>query len=142
MSTAPEASRREYGGRRMIGHEDAAGATVAGWPEVAYEAMRAINHVTGGGEVPAPLVYDVLGNLKGVGHMLPQACRQLGDGLARSLETFEVYDERDPAESVAIAREYLSQAGEKAAELAALLEAAQTAIAGQGYHDAQADETH
>ena len=43
----------------------------------AYEAVRSLNHTTLAAKLPAPVVYDVLGNLKGVGHMLPQALQQL-----------------------------------------------------------------
>ena len=105
--------------------------------ETAYEAIRAINHLTVGA-VPAPLLYDVLGNLKGVGHLLPQALTQLGRGLAGSLSAYDVYDGagKDPAASVARARACLAEAGARAADLGRLLEAAQCAINEQGYHPA------
>ena len=35
-----------YGGRTLVGSTDE-GERIAGWPEVAYEAIRAINHLTG-----------------------------------------------------------------------------------------------
>lgn len=108
----------------------------AGWPEMAYESIRAINHLTFGHAVPAPVLYDVLGNLKGVGHLLPQALTQLADGLQRSLDEFQVYDrEGDPSTNVVRAREHLAAAVEAARALGAELEAAQSAIAGQGYQD-------
>jgi hypothetical protein len=101
-------------------------------------AIRAINHLTGHGlPIPAPIVYDVLGNLKGIGHMLPQALRQLSAGRAASLGEFDVYDRNgDPAESIAKARAAMTAAAEHAEQLGALLEAAQSAVNSQGYNAA------
>ena len=122
-----------YGGCTLVGYTDE-GERIAGWPEVAYEAIRAINHLTGHGPIPAPTVYRILGDLKGVGHMLPQALEQLCRGLQASLAAFDVYDHRrDPAESVMDALALLARASRKAADLGQLLEDAQTAIADQGY---------
>ncbi len=92
--TAIDVDRRVYGGRNLTGYRDDDGEH-AGWPEVAYEAIRAINHLTLGGAMPAPLVYSILGNLKGVGHMLPQGLDQLGRGLEASLSAYDV-TESDP----------------------------------------------
>lgn len=112
------------------------GEAQAGWPETASESIRAINHLTFGQAVPAPVLYDVLGNLKGVGHMLPQALSQLADGLQRSLGECHVYDrDGDPAANVERAWEHLAMAAMAARTLGAELEAAQSAIAGQGYDD-------
>jgi hypothetical protein len=82
------------------------------------------------------VVYRTLGNLKGVGHLLPQALQQLGAGLTRSLSEYDVYEDdgADPAESVALARGLLTRAAAKAAELGELLEQAQSAINRQGYN--------
>lgn len=41
--------------------------------EAAYEAVRRINHIAGG-SMPAPLVYQVLGNLKMLGHTCRRRC--------------------------------------------------------------------
>ena len=102
----------------------------------AYEAIRALNHATlGGANLPAPVVYDVLGNLKGVGHLLPQALNQLARGLGRSLEEYDVYDDGgEPLQSVATAADHLTEAARLAVALGVALEAAQSAIAQQGYH--------
>lgn len=123
-----------HGGRCLVGHYDQ-GEYVAGWPEVARESIRAINHLTGHGPIPAPTLYRVLGELKGVRHLLPQALAQMTRGLQKSLEVYRVYDARDPADSVLEATLLLNQALRKAAELGELLEAAQAAISEQGYHD-------
>lgn len=130
-----DVTRRLYGDRTLTGHDDHdSGESIAGWPDVAYESIRAINHLTSGTPIPAPVVYSVLGNLKGVGHMLPQALNQLGAGLAASLDEFDVYDhKREPGESVSEARSYLEMAAKKAEELGRLLEEAQVAINSQGY---------
>lgn len=126
-----------HGGRGLTAWTDPqTDEAEAGWPEMAYESIRAINHLTFGHAVPAPVLYDVLGNLKGVGHMLPQALTQLADGLQRSLEEFQVYDrDGDPNANVDRAREHLAMAAMAARTLGAELEAAQSAIAGQGYDD-------
>lgn len=104
----------------------------------AYEAIRAINHLTQhGADLPAPLVYRVLGNLKGVGHILPQALNQLAAGLGRSLETHDVYEDdgRDPVQSVATAADHLTLAAELSAQMGDELEKAQSAISGQAYRE-------
>lgn len=139
MSTSVHVENRLYGGRTLVGYTEE-GEPVAGWPEIASEAIRAINHLTSHGPIPAPTVYRVLGNLKGVGHLLPQACAQLARGLEESLQVLEVYDHRrDPAASVTEAVLLLNQALRTAAELGSLLEAAQTAISEQGY---RTDDDH
>ena len=103
----------------------------------AYEAIRAINHRTMWAKLPAPVVYTILGSLKGVGHLLPQALNQLASGLGRSLDEYAVYedDDRDPVQSVTIAADHLSRAIQFAAALGDALELAQSAIAHQGYRE-------
>lgn len=126
--------RLSFGGRTLVDSRDAGGGRLAGWPEVAREAVRAINHLTVDDPLPAPTLYRILGDLKGVGLLLPQACVQFARGLEASLDTFDVYDDRrDPADSVLDAVLLLHQAARAAAQLGELLEAAQTAIADQGY---------
>ena len=123
-----------HGGRRLVGYTHE-GEYVASWPEVARESIRAINHLTDDGPIPAPTLYRILSELKDVGHLLPQALVQMTRGLQKSLELYQVYDARDPADSVLEATLLLNQAIRKAAELGELLEAAQAAISEQGYHD-------
>lgn len=103
----------------------------------AYEAIRTINHLTSTQVHPAPTVYSILGNLKGVGHMLPQACTQLARSLGRSLDEYDVYEDdgRDPVQSVAIATDHLTRAAQLATELGIELEKAQSAISRQGYRE-------
>ena len=106
----------------------------------AYEAIRAINHatITCPRGLPAPIVYGMLGSLKlGMGYSLNQALNQLGDNLARSLDHYDVYEDdgREPAESVAIARDHMLAAAALAAQIGEHLAAAQNAIARQGYRD-------
>ncbi|WP_159599181.1 hypothetical protein [Agromyces humi] len=102
--------------------------------DVVNDASRQIARFTLGAQLPAPLVYDILGNLKGVGH-LQQALVQLAQGLGRSLDEFDVYesDGADPGERAAEATDHLLAAAELAKRLAAELELAQNAIARQGY---------
>lgn len=128
-----------YGGRTLVGYTDS-GEFVAGWPGVAHEAIRAINHLTNQGPIPAPTVYRILGELKCVGHLLPQALAQIARGLSASLDVLNVSDHRrNPAESVADAVILLNRALRKAAELGEVLEATQSAISEQGYLSATDD---
>ncbi len=142
MTTTVHVENLLYGGRTLVGHTED-GERIAGWPEVAYEAIRAINHLTSHGPIPAPTAYRILGDLKGVGHLLPQALEQLCRGLQASLEVFDVYDHRrDPAASVSDAVALLCRAARKASDLGQLLEDAQAAISEQGYHaDPEADSS-
>ena len=132
--TGPSIENHVHGGRGLVGFDED-GGFVVGWPELAYESIRAINHLTSGPEpVPAPTLYRVLGDLKMVGHLLPQGLEQLSNGLERSLQELDVYDRRsDPAESVAEAQYCLRAAMIAAARVGHWLEKAQTAIAEQGY---------
>lgn len=133
MTTITHVENLLYGGRALVAYTDE-GERVAGWPEVAYEAIRAINRLTGHGPIPAPTAYRILGDLKGVGHLLPQALEQLCRGLQASLTAFDVYDHRhDPAKSVSDAVALLARASRKAADLGQLLEDAQAALSDQGY---------
>lgn len=92
--------------------------------------------------MPAPVAYDVLGNVKLSLRLLNEVVRHLPHGLRRSLDDprLEVYDQdswsaapRDPVRQVQIASDHLNT-------LAGLLDAAvgqaefaQTALNGQGY---------
>ena len=102
------------------------------------EAIRSISHVTRGAQLPAPLVYSVLRNLKGVGYLLLQALKQLSSGLGRSLNEYTVTEDdgRDPVQSVATATDHLTRAAELATQLGDELEKAQSAIARQSYKKA------
>lgn len=129
-------TQRIHNGRGLTTWEDPETKEVeAGWPEMASESIRAINHLTFGGTVPAPVLYDILGNLKGVGHLLPQALEQLSEGLEKSLVELDVYDRAgDPAQNVHLAQQHLVEAIAAARGLGAALEAAQSAIGDQGYN--------
>lgn len=130
----PDVERRLFDGRSLVGHTTPAGDGVMGWPELAAESVRAINHLTVAGPIPAPTLYRILGGLTGVGRQLPQVLAQLARGLEESLRALNVYDmRRDPCESVTEAVLLLNQALRTAVQLGELLEAAQTAINAQGY---------
>ena len=103
-----------------------------------YEAIRAMNHATiaagPGHSLPAPVVYQLLGNLNNAGYGLAQLLHQLEAALAASLTDYHVYDRnRDPSESLAIVGQALRAAAHHAHELGDLLAAAQTAINLQGH---------
>ncbi len=107
----------------------------------AYEAIRALNHGTWR-TLPAPLVYDLLGNLRGAGYGLEQLARQLATGLRRSLTEYDVYDHnRDPEASVDLAEHALREAASAANRLGELLSAAQMAINAQGYNISPDEKT-
>jgi hypothetical protein len=78
---------------------------------------------------PAPVVYGVLGNLKTIGHFLPETCTQLDQGLVKSLDDYDVGT--DPAESIMRAREHLSRAAKLADQLGTELAKAQEALSRQ-----------
>lgn len=113
------------------------------WPvvvdaEAAYEAIRSINHRTiwPSDRLPAPAVYWVLAELKSaLGYGAQQALEQLGRGLAQSLDHYEVYEDdgRDPSASIEAAGAALRAAADLAGQIGVLLDAAQLAIARQGY---------
>lgn len=112
------------------------------WPvvidaEAAYEAIRSINHRTIwlSDGLPAPAVYWVLAELKSaLGYSAQQALEQVGRGLAQSLDHYEVYEDdgREPSSSVDAAGAALRAAADLAGQIG-VLDAAQLAIAGQGY---------
>ena len=106
--------------------------------EDSSEALRSLCHITGG-PMPAPLLYDVLGNLKGSGYRLAQALQQMSSGLGLSLDKYDVYDGegRDPVQSVATAVDHLTRAGQLATQLGQELDLAQSAINMQGYRQAE-----
>lgn len=125
-----------YGDRTLLARDDnATGERIEGWADVAYEAIRGMNHITSSGDaIPAPVAYSVLGNISGAAHMLTQLCDQLGRGLERSLSEFDVYDDkRDPEASVAAAVDHLRTAQALAKQLGAALGDAQVEINSQGY---------
>lgn len=102
-----------------------------------YEAVRAINHATiDAHSIPAPVVYDALGNLKlALGYSTHQALTQVADGLLRSLDTHDVYDDNgDPTDNAAAAAALLHEAASLATQIGTLLEEAQSRISGQGYN--------
>jgi hypothetical protein len=109
----------------------------------AYEAVRGINHATiNRAAIPAPEVYQVLGSLKLVGHGLDQALSQLGAGLGRSLDQYDVYEDNgaDPLVSVVLAVDLLTEARAHARALGELLARAQVALNGQGYRDDEPEQ--
>lgn len=108
------------------------GEVLVGLAEQAAEAIQGLNHRTRR-TIPAPWAYEVLGRLTQIAHGLPQLFDQLGDGLHRSLDEYDVYDHaRAPAVSVELVCAALDDATTHAARLGELLEEAHAAIADQG----------
>jgi hypothetical protein len=109
--------------------------------DTAFEAIRALNHGTYR-TLPAPTIYALLGNLQSAaGSGLAQLLGQMADGLTRSLTEYDVYDNnRDPAESVALATEAMREAAHHAQALGRLLSEAQSAISMQGYYNVPDEE--
>jgi len=121
-----------------LGRRDGERASLAELADDAYEAVRAINHRTvTRPPLFAPVVYDLLGNLKQLGYALDQALGQLVTCLGASLEItgYEVYEDdgSNPALSVHAAQALLAMASDCARDLAGDLEDAQSQLARQGY---------
>jgi hypothetical protein len=103
----------------------------------ATHAVRGINHLTvGSPAIPAPEMYEVLGELKILGYGLDQALRQLARSLASSLTVFAVFEEDggNPEESIAYAMDSMRVAAGHASRLGEVLDFAQTDISRQGYY--------
>lgn len=103
----------------------------------ASEAVRDINHRTiGSPAIPAPQIYEVLGDLKALGYGLEQTLRQLARSLASSLSVYALYEEDggNPEESIAYAMESMRVAAGHAGRLGEVLDSAQCDISRQGFY--------
>lgn len=103
--------------------------------ETAYEAVRALNHLTQAGALPGPVAYELLGSLKALCNSLPQAFGQIGNGLTRSQEELNVFEDDggDPVARTATAVNHLIRAAELADQLADELAVARSAVSRQRY---------
>jgi hypothetical protein len=101
-----------------------------------HESIRALNHITiDTRSLPAPVVYQMLGNLNNAGYGLAQLLGQLSNNLIRSLADYDVYDNAgDPTEAVGAASAAMRQAADLARQIGTLLSSAQSAINQQGYN--------
>lgn len=101
--------------------------------------MRVLCRSSPGQTIPAPTVYEVLGNLQASGYLQVQVLRQLTQGLQRSLTDprFDVRqdDDSDPAVAVGSAQHLLDQAAALASDVSDLLSSAQAAISAQSAQD-------
>lgn len=114
--------------------------------EATHELARAANG-NGGHVMPAPTVYDILGNLKVMMWQLREVTDFLPRGLTYSLQDdrLAVYDrdiygdggERQPAAQMGVAAEHLAAVSTALRAAAEHAERAQQALAGQGYNEAQ-----
>ncbi|GAA2500562.1 hypothetical protein [Terrabacter carboxydivorans] len=108
--------------------------------ELAYaasEAVRDINHRTiSSPAIPAPQIYEVLGDLKTLGYGLEQALRQLARSLASSMSVYALYEEDggNPEESIAYAMDSMRVAAGHASRLGEVLDSAQCDISRQGFY--------
>jgi hypothetical protein len=126
--TVASIDNRPYRGRTLNGRTDGNGWQ-PGWSDAAVEAIQAINRLTVVKEpIPMPVIEDLLSNLKHVGYELPQALDQLSRSLAPESGSAILTRGSDQAAGAAEARDHLAQAARRAAELGALLDAAQSAI--------------
>ena len=108
-------------------------------------AAEALTREANGGRsalMPAPVAYDVLGNLKVSLALLNEVVRYLPRGLWRSLDDsrLEVYDQdlctgqqRDPGRQLASVADHLSMLAELLDAAADRAEMAQALLSGQGY---------
>ncbi len=114
--------------------------------EATQELARSANG-NGGHVMPAPTVYDILGNLKVMMWQLREVTDFLPRGLAFSLEDdrLAVYDrdvygaggDREPAAQIGVAAEHLAAISTALRAAAEHAESAQQALAGQGYDEAR-----
>lgn len=112
------------------------GVEVRDAARAAKEAVRRLAHLTlGAPALPAPEVYFVLADLDYLGHSLAQSLRQLGVGLQRSLDVYDVTqpDATDPAAAVDQCVYELLQAVADATDLGLRIGRARNAIASQGH---------
>jgi hypothetical protein len=103
--------------------------------DTAYEATRAMTHLTTSASISSPTLYEVLGNLKATSAMQPQLFNQLAGALSKFQEQFEVFEDDggDPAQRTTEVKEHLMLAAHLADQLANELEAAQQKIARQSF---------
>jgi hypothetical protein len=102
--------------------------------DIANEAVGAMGRVAP--EVlPGPIVYDVLAELKGLSHRLPEAFDKIASAMGKALKEFDMREDDggDSEERSALSREHILKAAELARQMAAQLEAAQSAIAHQKF---------
>jgi hypothetical protein len=114
-----------------------AGARERELANAATEAIRGITHLTlGSPPIPAPEMFEVLGDLKCLGYGLDQALRQLARSLASSLAVYAVFEEDggNPEESVAYAMDSMRVAAGHESRLGEVLDFAQADITRQGYY--------
>lgn len=126
----------------------ASGGEIRTRADNASVAAKDLTRVANGvryGTIPAPVGYDLLGNVKVLPWYVREATGYLPRGLERSLQEpapvvydrdFAAGQDRDPAAQLAIAAEHLERLNAALREAAAVAEAAQSALAGQGYNPA------
>lgn len=116
---------------------DAADQLTTAAERLAREANGTRSSVT-----PAPVAYDLLGNLKVSLSLLTEVVQHLPQGLERSLhdERLDVYDQdpwtgvvRDPVHQVDLASGHLTKAAQRLQAAVTHAEAAQSALGCQGY---------
>lgn len=116
--------------------------------DATHELARAANG-NGGHVMPAPTVYEILGNLKVMMWQLREVTDFLPRGLACSLEDdrLAVYDydiygaggDREPAAQIDLAAEHLAAISTALRAAAEHAERAQQALVGQGYNEAPSE---
>lgn len=132
-------TRLVHEGRGLVTQYDENGDRVMGWPEVAYEAARGICHLTSSAEpIPAPTVYRVIAEMKLVGDLFAQSLDQIEDGFGRSYEVgtpVESVPGRTPEDTSRDLHEALERARAAARKYSEAMQAAHSAVAGQGYRE-------
>lgn len=108
-----------------------------------YDGIRELSVAVLGRSVPAPELYPILGNLKFAGgYFLAELLGRLADGIEWSVDEYDVYevDKSSPYANAALAASLMQGAAAHAAKVAQYLEAAHSAIAGQGHNGLRSDE--
>lgn len=102
-----------------------------------YDGMHDLSVAVLGRSVPAPELYGILGNLKFAGgYYLAELLGRLADGIEKSIDEYDVYEVGggNPASRAALAASLMEGAATHAAKIGEYLEAAHSAIAGQGHN--------
>ena len=83
------------------------------------------------------MVYAILGNGHALGYALQQALQQIGAGLVRWLDEYDVGEDdgSDPAVNAMRAQDLMNQAAEHAGQIGRLLQETHNTIDGQSYND-------
>lgn len=101
-----------------------------------FDGTGELSRAVHGRAVPAPELYEILGNLEGAGgYLLAELLGRLADGIQKSVAEYEVYEDDvgNPGGRAKLTAMLLREAAAHAKHICLCLEAAHSEIAGQGH---------